>query len=158
MLFRSTDVSGSMDGEPLTALQDSLVNSMKYINTENYIGLVSYADDVTIELPIGQFDLEQQTYFKGTVENLYASGGTATFDAICVALNMIHEKMKEYPDAKPMLFVLSDGETNAGYNLNDIRDVLGGLRIPVYTIGYNADLEALQSKIGRASCRDRVSA
>ena len=44
-----------------------------------------------------------------------------------------------------MLFVLSDGETNAGYNLNDIRDVLGGLRIPVYTIGYNADLEALQS-------------
>ncbi|MCI9489424.1 VWA domain-containing protein [Lachnospiraceae bacterium 48-42] len=140
-----TDVSGSMDGEPLTALQDSLVNSMKYINTENYIGLVSYADDVTIELPIGQFDLEQQTYFKGTVENLYASGGTATFDAICVALNMIHEKMKEYPDAKPMLFVLSDGETNAGYNLNDIRDVLGGLRIPVYTIGYNADLEALQS-------------
>lgn len=140
-----TDVSGSMDGEPLTALQTSLINSMKYINTENYIGLVSYADDVTIELPIDQFNLEQQTYFKGSVENLYASGGTATFDAICVALNMINEKMKEYPDAKPMLFVLSDGETNAGYNLNDIRDILGGLRIPVYTIGYNADLEALQS-------------
>lgn len=140
-----TDVSGSMDGEPLAALQSSLINSMKYINTENYIGLVSYADDVTIELPIDQFNLEQQTYFKGSVENLYASGGTATFDAICVALNMINEKMKEYPDAKPMLFVLSDGETNAGYSLNDIRDILDGLRIPVYTIGYNADLEALQS-------------
>lgn len=140
-----TDVSGSMDGEPLAALQESLINSMKYINTENYIGLVSYADDVTIEVPIDQFDLEQQTYFKGSVENLYASGGTATFDAICVALNMINEKMKDYPDAKPMLFVLSDGETNAGYNLNDIRDILAGLRIPVYTIGYNADLEALQS-------------
>lgn len=140
-----TDVSGSMDGEPLAALQDSLINSMKYINTENYIGLVSYADDVTIELPIGQFNLEQQTYFKGSVENLYASGGTATFDAICVALNMINETMKDYPDAKPMLFVLSDGETNVGYDLNDIRDVLSGLRIPVYTIGYNADLDALQS-------------
>ena len=139
------DVSGSMDGEPLIALQTSLINSMKYIYPENYIGLVSYADDVTIELPIGQFNLEQQTYFKGSVENLYASGGTATFDAICVALNMIRKQMEEYPDAKPMLFVLSDGETNVGYNLNDIRDILSGLKIPVYTIGYNADLSALQS-------------
>lgn len=52
---------------------------MKYINPENHIGIVSYADDVTVELPIGEFDLEQQTYFKGTVENLYAAGGTATW-------------------------------------------------------------------------------
>lgn len=140
-----TDVSGSMSGEPLNALQTSLINSMKYINTENYIGLVSYSNDVTVELPIGQFNLEQQTLFKGAVENLYASGGTATFDGICVALSMINEMMAQYPDAKPMLFVLSDGETNTGYSLNDIRDVLGGLKIPVYTIGYNADLEALES-------------
>lgn len=140
-----TDVSGSMDGEPLAALQASLINSMKYINPENHIGLVSYADNVTIELPIGEFDLEQQTYFKGAIENLYASGGTATFDGICVAMDMIKQKMEEYPDAKPMLFVLSDGDTNVGYNLNDIRDVLSGLRIPVYTIGYNADLPALES-------------
>lgn len=140
-----TDISGSMDGEPLTALQTSLINSMKYINPENHIGIVSYADDVTVELPIREFDLEQQTYFKGTVENLYAAGGTATFDAICVALDMIKKKMEEYPDAKPMLFVLSDGVTNVGYNLNDVRDVLSGLKIPVYTIGYNADLAALQS-------------
>lgn len=140
-----TDVSGSMGGEPLKALQTSLINSMKYINTENYIGLVSYSDDVTIEVPIKQFNMEQQTYFKGAVENLYASGGTATFDGICVAMNMINELMEQYPDAKPMLFVLSDGETNTGYNLNDIRDVLTGLKIPVYTIGYNADLAALES-------------
>lgn len=140
-----TDVSGSMDGEPLAALQASLINSMKYINPENHIGLVSYTDNVTIELPIGEFDLEQQTYFKGAIENLYASGGTATFDGICVAMDMIKQKMEEYPDAKPMLFVLSDGDTNVGYNLNDIRDVLSGLRIPVYTIGYNADLPALES-------------
>lgn len=140
-----TDVSGSMAGEPLKALQNSLINSMKYINTENYIGLVSYSDEVTIELPVKQFNMEQQTYFKGAVENLYAAGGTATFDGICVALDMINEMMEQYPDAKPMLFVLSDGETNTGYNLNDIRDVLTGMKIPVYTIGYNADLAALES-------------
>ena len=58
---------------------------------------------------------------------------------------MIRGMTDEYPDAKPMLFVLSDGETNVGYNLNDVRDILSGLKIPVYTIGYNADLSALQS-------------
>lgn len=140
-----TDTSGSMDGSPMRALQDSLINSMKYINSDNYIGIVSYSDDVTIELPIGKFDLNQQALFKGAVENLYANGGTATFDGICVALNMINEALVQYPDAKPMLFVLSDGETNAGYSLNDIRDILSGLKVPVYTIGYNADLDALQA-------------
>ena len=126
-------------------MQESLINIMKYINTQNYIGLVSYSDEVVIELPIKEFNLEQQTYFKGAVEHLSANGGTATFDGICVALSMIDELMEQYPDAKPMLFVLSDGDTNTGYGLNDIRDVLSGMKIPVYTIGYNADLAALES-------------
>lgn len=140
-----TDNSGSMVGAPLNALQESLINSMKYINEGNFIGLVSYNDDVTIEVPIGPFDLNQQSLFKGAVENLHASGGTATFDGICVAMDMIEKTMAEQPDAKPMIFVLSDGETNSGNSLNDIRDVLSGMKIPVYTIGYNADLDALRS-------------
>lgn len=139
------DVSGSMGGAPLAALQDSLINSMKYINSDNYIGLVSYSDDVCIEVPIAQFNLEQQSLFKGAVENLYDAGGTATFDGVCVATDMILKAMEQYPDAKPMLFVLSDGETNTGYSLKDVKDILTSLRIPVYTIGYNANLEALQS-------------
>ena len=32
--------------------------------SDNYIGLVSYSDDVTIEVPIGKFDLNQQSLFK----------------------------------------------------------------------------------------------
>lgn len=143
-----TDISGSMEGEPLATLQQSLVNSMKYINKKNYIGLVSYADDVTINVPIGQFDMTQQTYFKGGVESLRAAGGTATFDGIVVAADMIQKKMEEVPNAKPMIFVLSDGETNRGYTLNDIRDALVSLKMPVYTIGYNANIDALKEISG----------
>ena len=36
-----------------------------------------------------------------------------------------------------MLFVLSDGEQNRGYSLDRIAPIVGGLKIPVYTIGYN---------------------
>lgn len=137
------DVSGSMVGEPINALKESLINSMQYINNENYIGFVSYSDIVTIELPIGQFDLTQQSLFKGTVESLQTNGTTATFDAVCVAMKMVQDKLAEVPDAKPMIFVLSDGETNEGHSLADIRDIISGLKIPIYTIGYNANIDAL---------------
>ena len=151
-----TDTSGSMEGEPMQALKDSLVNSMRYINAKHYIGMVSYNSSVTIEVPIAQFDLNQQTLFKGAAESLNAVGGTATFDAICVGMQMLQEAMEDYPDAKPMLFVLSDGETNEGYMLNDVSEVISGLQIPIYTIGYNADLEALKkiSSINEAASID----
>ncbi|MBQ7637829.1 MAG: VWA domain-containing protein [Clostridia bacterium] len=148
------DVSGSMDGSPLNALQNSLVNSMQYINNDNYIGLVSYNQDVRIELPIAKFDLTQQSYFLGTVQSLTAGGSTATFDAICVAMDMMLAKMEEIPDAKPMIFVLSDGETNRGNSLSDIRNIVAGLQMPIYTIGYNANIDALKeiSEINEAVC------
>ena len=148
------DVSGSMSGEPLNTLKSSLVNSMRYINSDNYIGLVSYSDSVTIELPVAQFDVTQQSYFKGAVESLSANGATATFDAVCVAMKMIEDKLAEVPGAKPMLFVLSDGETNRGLSLGDIENVVSGLRIPIYTIGYNANVTELEkiSNINEGVC------
>lgn len=139
------DVSGSMDGEPLAMLKDSLINGMKYINTDHYIGLVSYSTDVTINLPIAKFDLNQQAYFKGAVEDLNANGSTATMDGIIVALDMLEKAMIEHPNAKPMLFVLSDGDSNRGHSLKDLQTPLQTLGIPVYTIGYNADIDALST-------------
>lgn len=150
------DTSGSMEGAPMKALQESLISSMKYINKGNYIGLVSYNDDVYINVPIAEFDMTQQTYFKGAVETLTAGGGTATFDGIAVAADMIQKATADIPNAKPLIFVLSDGETNQGYNLNDLRDPLKSLKIPVYTIGYNANIDALKeiSNINEAASID----
>ena len=137
------DVSGSMFGAPINKLKESLINGSQYINKNNYIGLVSYSSNVTINLPIAKFDLNQRAYFNGTVQSLSASGNTATFDAILVATNMLLEKQKEVPDSKLMLFVLSDGETNVGHSLDDATRVIENLDIPIYTIGYNANISAL---------------
>jgi len=139
-----TDISGSMEGEPITALKTSLINSMQYINKDNYVGLVSYNDQVYINLPIEKFDLNQQAFFKGSVNQLSAGGGTATFDGIAVGVDMLRTAMETYPGAKPMLFVLSDGDSNVGYSLNDVESILATYHIPVYTIGYNADIQALE--------------
>ena len=90
-----------------------------------------------MNLPIEQFDATQRAYFSGAVKSLTASGGTATYNAVLVGLKMIEEKMEEVPDAKPMLFVLSDGDANRGVDLKRASRIVGGLDVPVYSIGYN---------------------
>ena len=144
------DVSGSMGGAPLQNLQSSLINASQYINDSNYVGLVSYSTNVAINLPIEKFDLNQRSYFTGAVEDLMPGGNTATYDAVLVALDMLTKTQAKVEAEtgqriKPLLFVLSDGQQNAGCTLKEVSPIVGGLEIPVYTIGYNADLSELKS-------------
>ncbi len=154
-----TDISGSMNGTRIKSLKNSLLNTMQYIDSSSYIGLVSYSDKVYINLPIAQFDNKQRAYFSGAVKDLDVGGQTATYDAVLVGMQMLIEKSKEVPDANMMLFVLSDGAQNAGYELKRITPIVGGLGISVYTIGYEMtdsdkdDLKAL-SEINEAVCID----
>lgn len=139
------DCSGSMDGEPMLQLKNSLSNGAKYINDNNYIGLVSYSNDVTIELPIAQFDFTQRSYFQGAVDSIYANGGTASYDAILVAMQMIEQQKESHPDAKCMIILLSDGYANVGYSLDEIKGIITEHQTPIYTISYgdSADTDQL---------------
>ena len=133
------DISGSMAGTPIKSLKESLLSTSSYISSDNYIGLVSYADNVHINLPIDKFDEEQRAYFSGAIKDLDIEGSTATYDALLVALKMMIDKKEEIPNAKMMLFVLSDGDQNRGYSLDRVAPIVGGLKVPVYTIGYNLE-------------------
>ena len=142
-----------MSGEPINELQKSLINSMQYISKDNYIGLISYNNKVYMNLPIAKFDINQQALFKGAVQSLDATGQTATYDSLVVAIDMINKAKQEQPDAKAMIFLLSDGEQNVGFSLNDIDSVVKNYQIPIYSIGYNANIEALKriSEINEAA-------
>jgi Ca-activated chloride channel family protein len=137
------DISGSMEGTPIAELKKSLRNASQYIGDENYIGLISYSDNVYVDLPIGEFSAKQPAYFNGAVTNLSANGGTATYDAVLVALKMLLDKKEEVPDARLMVFVLSDGEANEGFTFEKMASVAAALDIPIHTIGYNANLDEL---------------
>ena len=116
---------------------------MQYINDDNQIGLVSYSDDVTINVPIGEMNGTQKAYFTSAIKGLTPSGGTATYNGTLVAVQMILEKMKDNPNARPVIFVLSDGETNQGYEFERAAQIIEALGITVNTIGYNANLDEL---------------
>ena len=144
------DCSGSMSGAPMNQLKSSLTNGLSYINDNNYIGLVSYDSDVTVELPIAQLDLNQRAYFQGAVDSLSASGNTATYEALVVAAQMIEKERVNHPDAKCMILLLSDGYANGSYKLKDIEGAIKTTTIPVYTISYgdDADKSELQKVSG----------
>ena len=83
------------------------------------------------------------------MQDLSEGGNTATYDAVIVALDMLNKAQEQVQAesgqiVKPLLFVLSDGETNVGNSLRDIKPVVEGFEVPCYTIGYNANLAALQ--------------
>lgn len=140
------DISGSMDGLPLNQLKESLLNTKSYISENNYVGLISFADNVHINLPIEKFDATQKAYFAGAVKNLTTEGSTATYDALLVAMKLLMDKKEEIPNAKLMLFVLSDGDQNQGYSLDRVAPIVGGLKIPVYSIGYNVTGDSKAAK------------
>jgi len=152
------DVSGSMDGEPLNKLKHSLLQGQNYIGKDNMVGLISYSNDVHIDLPVAKFDLNQRSLFAGAVEDLQAGGSTSTFDGIAVAMKMLIDQKAAGPNAdpnlRPRIFVLSDGKSNTGHSLDDIRNIVLDLGIPIDTIGYNADIPELQaiSNINEGAC------
>jgi len=139
------DISGSMEGAPLNNLKKSLLSGSQYISKDNSIGLVTFSTDVNINLPIGKFDINQRSLFTGAVEDMNAGGSTAMFDGIIVGTKMLMEEKAKNPNAKLMLFVLTDGETNSGHSLNNVEGMLQALKIPIYTIGYNANIKSLQA-------------
>lgn len=149
------DISGSMNGRRINSLKQSLLDTIQYIDSENYIGLVSYDDRVYIDLDIGKFDNKQRAYFSGAVKGLSPGGNTATYSATAVGLKMLLDARAEIPDAQMMLFVLTDGETNTGYSLKQIAPMVQALGVPVYTIAYEtSSTEALKSLSGlnEAAC------
>ena len=139
------DISGSMEGAPLNKLKTSLLSGSQYISKDISIGLVTFSTDVNINLPIAKFDLNQRSFFTGAVENMQGRGDTAMFDGIIVATKMLMEEKAKNPNTKLMLFVLSDGQSNYGHSLNESKEMLRTLKIPIYTIGYNANLQELQT-------------
>jgi len=153
------DTSGSMMGDPLNQLRTALLNASSYISDEHAVGLITYDTRVYKDLPIGMFDETQRSYFKGAVEYMVASGGTATNDAILVALKMLQDYQVENPDVKPMIILLSDGNQTDGYALSDIDEIVAGMQVPIYTIGYNATIENLEeiSKINEAATINATS-
>jgi Ca-activated chloride channel family protein len=138
-----SDVSGSMRGSRLRQLKRALLDGSSFIAPGNSIGLVEFSTDVRLVLPIKPFELLHRSAFHSAVQQMDADGNTAMYDGVAMALTLLVQDKRDNPDVKPMLFVLTDGETNRGLGFGALGPVVEGLQIPVYTIGFEANIEEL---------------
>ncbi|MBX2836254.1 MAG: VWA domain-containing protein [Gammaproteobacteria bacterium] len=138
------DVSGSMEGKRIRNLKQALTESSDLISSVNAIGLVTYNEQVNVDLPIREFDVQQKSLFIGAVERLAVGGRTATNDAVLVAADLLADFQKSNPDHKAVIFVLSDGERNRGFSLEDVRAAMEWTSIPVHSIAYEIESDELK--------------
>jgi Ca-activated chloride channel family protein len=140
------DTSGSMEGQPLQAVQDGLRVAASQINAGNYVSIVTFDNNPVVRLPLAPFDQLQHQKFLATIDQLRADGNTAMYDGVMVALADLLEKQAEDPTGRYYLLLLTDGEVNRGYGFDAIKDVMAYSEVRFYPIAYgDVNQEELQS-------------
>lgn len=137
------DVSGSMEGTRIASVREAMLSAREFIKPETRVGVVEFNDTAYKKLDVAEFDLNQQGRYAAIAEDLSPGGGTAMYDGIVLGLQMLEDQRAVEPELKTLLVVLTDGETTDGLSFGDVDDVIEGLRIPIYTVGFEADLEEL---------------
>lgn len=137
------DVSGSMEGTRISSVQNAMLSAREFIKSDTQVGVVEFNDVAMKRLDVSEFDLNQQAKYAAIAEDLSPGGGTAMYDGIVLGLKMLEDQRLLDPDIKLILVVLTDGETTDGLQFGDVDRVIEGLRIPIYTVGFEADLDEL---------------
>ena len=137
------DVSGSKEGTRIQSVLNAMVSAREFVKPETEVGVVEFNDTAMKRLDIAEFDLNQQGRYAAIAEDLSPGGGTAMYDGIVLGLKMLEDQRAADPDLKTILVVLTDGETTDGLQFSDVDEMIAGLRIPIYTVGFEADLEEL---------------
>lgn len=137
------DVSGSMAGSKIMLLRKALLDGSQFISSGNAIGLLAFSSEISVLLAVKPFSLLHKAAFQAGARRLEAGGNTAMYDAVAVALSMLHDYRQDHPEVRPMVFVLTDGETNTGATYEKAAPIIAGLKVPVYTIGFDVKVKEL---------------
>lgn len=140
------DVSGSMEGLPLQAVQEGLRIASQEINPGNQVGLIAFNANPTALVPLAPFDTLQHQRLLAAIDSLRADGGTAMYDGMIVALDTLMEQVETDPNGRFYLLVLSDGQSNEGFGFDRIREILEYSNVRVYPIAYgDVNMQEMQA-------------
>ena len=130
-----TDHSRSMlatDVEPnrLRAAQGAARTFIDELPAQIRVGAVAYSDTPDAVQPPS----ENHDEARRIVDDQVADGGTATGDALQVAIDTLQGSKREGEKLPSAIVLLSDGKTTVGRDPVEVARAAGRLKIPVYTI------------------------
>ena len=147
------DTSGSMQGNKLPAVQNTLQNYINSLGSKDKIALIDFNDEISQPVLVEGTDAGRNRGLE-FISGLQAYGGTKLYDAALYARNWLQDNPR--PDAINAVLILTDGEDSGSQiNLNQLEQELqqsgfnSDQRIAFFTIGYGKegdfDPEALKA-------------
>lgn len=143
------DVSGSMEGEKISSATEATATFLKRLERDDEVYVLPFNENVRQLEPAGRAgDVAER--LSDSVTGLYAEGGTALYDAVCVAVETVDTLRAQHEAAGEKrlygIVVLSDGQDTASARTeNDMfsclpsgEDVEG---VKVFTIAYGEDAD-----------------
>jgi Ca-activated chloride channel homolog len=135
-----TDHSRSMlatDVEPnrLRAAQSAARTFLDQIPAPVRVGAVAFSDAPdAVQSPSSNHDDARRV-----VDNQVADGGTATGEALQVAIQTLQQSSRNGPKVPSAIVLLSDGKTTIGRDPVGVAREAGRLHIPIYTVALGTD-------------------
>ena len=129
------DVSGSMDGSPLTAAKNVMINFLQNIqfNIGDKASLVSFADEVYTDVAF----TSDGAALASAVNRMSAGNSTALYDGIYVAINQTAMQ-----NGAKCVIAFTDGMDNASKCTPDIIiELASRYKIPVFIIGVGSSID-----------------
>ena len=137
------DTSGSMRGEPIAEARTGAKSFLDNLGKRDSVGLLFF--DSQAYPVFGPFTLgEGKENLQKRIDQAFAKGGTALYDAVAQAYEGQRERARKDPRRIHALLVLTDGvdENSTRVTLPRLREILGrdeeGTGVKVFTIAYGS--------------------
>lgn len=139
------DTSGSMAGQKMTAMQNTLLNYINNLGPKEEIALISFNSEIN-EPVIVKGTPEGKNRGIQYISSLTAQGGTRLYDSALYARNWLTKNLQ--PSAINAVLILTDGEDSGSrINLTQLEQQLkqsgfnSDERIAFFTVGYGKEGE-----------------
>merc|ERR1719347_731903 len=157
------DISGSMGGEKIEQLKDSMFTVLDDMTDTDYFNIITFSSSVEHWSPSNtdsdNLEVKTPQVIQATEENknlaikhilgLQAGGGTNINEAMLEGLKIAEGGLKSEKlpgDVRPMIIFLTDGLPSSGETNNEaikrnIKEANRDLDFPIFSIGFGRDLD-----------------
>ena len=139
------DVSGSMEGQKMSAMQSTLFTYINNLGPKEEVALITFSSEINKPVII-KGTTESKNQGIKYISSLRANGGTRLYDSTLYARNWLKKNLKS--DTINAVLILTDGQDSGkGTTLEQLKQQLGQSgfnsdeRIAFFTIGYGEDGE-----------------
>ena len=117
------DVSGSMSGDNIKLVKESLSYLVSIMNEQDNLALVTFDSSARVVTDFLAMNEENKVTMTNMVENLYANGGTNIFSGLEMGLSLLKKEYSE-GDRVASMILLSDGQDNYGFQAEQFKNLL----------------------------------